>query len=66
MGEDGGSYQGNGTLTLIKLSSVRIMDNPNKVGSASDNGMGIMSSNIFTEFKHFYLGSDKFDPKKTL
>jgi hypothetical protein len=50
--DDGGSYHGNGTLTLTKSSSIRITDKPNKVGSASGNGTEIMSSNVFPQFKH--------------
>jgi hypothetical protein len=42
-GEDGG----NGILTLIKSSSVRITGKPDKVGLASGSGTGIMSSNVF-------------------
>jgi hypothetical protein len=42
--EDGG----NGTLTLTKCSSVRITGKPDKVGSASGSGTGIMSSNVFS------------------
>jgi hypothetical protein len=43
-GEDGG----NGTLTLIKSSSIRITGKPDKVGSASGSGTEIMSSNVFS------------------
>jgi hypothetical protein len=42
--EDGG----NETLTLTKSSSVRITGKPDKVGSASGSGTGIISSNVFS------------------
>jgi hypothetical protein len=61
-GEDGG----NGTLTLTKSSSVKITGKPDKVDSASGSGMGIVTSNVFSPIQTLGLGSNKFDPKKTL
>jgi hypothetical protein len=47
-GDDGGSYHGNETLTLIKSNSIRITGKPDKVSSASGNRTEIMSSNVFS------------------
>jgi hypothetical protein len=58
--EDGG----NGTLTLIKLSSVRIMGKPDMVGSASGSGTGIMSSNVFSPIQTLGFGLKQISPKK--
>jgi hypothetical protein len=43
-----GEESGNRTLTLTKSSSVRITGKPDKVGSTSGSGTGIMSSNVFS------------------
>jgi hypothetical protein len=47
---------GNGTLTLTKSSSVRIMGKPDKVGSASGSETGIMSSNVFSPIQTLEFG----------
>jgi hypothetical protein len=49
--ENGGFYQGNGTLTLTKSNSVRITDKPDKMGSSSGSGTGIMSLNVFSQIQ---------------
>jgi hypothetical protein len=56
MGDDDGSYQGNGALTLTKSSSIRITGKSNKLGSTSGNRTGIMSSNIFSQIKILGFG----------
>lgn len=58
--EDGG----NGTLTLTKSSSVRITGKPDKVGSASGSGTGIMSSNIFSPIQTLGFGLKQISLKK--
>jgi hypothetical protein len=58
--EDGG----NGTLTLTKSSSVRITGKPNKVGSASGSGTGIMSSNVFSPIQTLGFGLKQILQKK--
>jgi hypothetical protein len=58
--EDGG----NGTLTLTKSSSVRITGKPDKVGSASGSGTGIMSSNDFSPIQTLRFGLKQILPKK--
>jgi hypothetical protein len=58
--EDGG----NGTLTLTKSSSVRITGKPDKVGSASGSGTGIMSSNVFSLIQILGFGLKQILPKK--
>jgi hypothetical protein len=55
-GYDGGSYQGNRALTLTKSSYVRITGKPDKVRSKSDNGTGIMSSNVFYRIRTLGFG----------
>jgi hypothetical protein len=60
--EDGG----NGTLTLTKSSSVRIMGKPDMVGSASGSGTRIMSSNVFSPIQTLGFGLKQISPKKTL
>lgn len=58
--EDGG----NGTLTLTKSSSVTITGKPDKVGSASGSGTGIMSSNVFSPIQTLGFGLKQILPKK--
>jgi hypothetical protein len=55
---------GNGTLTLTKSSSVRITGKPDKVGSASGSGTGIMSSNVFSLIQILGFGLKQILPKK--
>jgi hypothetical protein len=54
----------NGTLTLTKSSSVRITGKPDKVGSASGSGTGIMSSNVFSPIQTLGFGLKQILSKK--
>jgi hypothetical protein len=60
MGEDSGK----GTLTLTKSSSIRITSKPDKVGSPSGSGTGIMSSNVFSPIQTLGFGLNQILPKK--
>jgi hypothetical protein len=58
--EDGGK----GTLTLTKSSSIRITGKPDKVGSASGSGTGIMSLNVFSPIQTLGFGLKQILPQK--